>query len=112
MQWLIQKMFVLQQVQILGKHAGKHALNGLFTGALALHEGLQFKHNYPGDSFEFFKKNFKETTNEFDKDWKIASEGKLNKDKEPKKTDKPSEKHNTSKEDYAKLLLADEHGKT
>ena len=103
---------VLQQAHILGKHAAKHALNGLLTGALAVHEGLQFRKNYPGDSLEFFKKNFQDTTNEFDKEWKLASEGKLYKDKEPKKTDKPSEKHNTSKEDYAKLLLADEHGKT
>jgi len=102
---------VLQQAHILGKHAAKHALNGLLTGALAVHEGLQFRKNYPGDSLEFFKKNFQETTNEFDKEWKQASEGKLYKDKEPKKTNKPSEKTNPSNQDYANLLLADEHGK-
>ena len=85
---------LLQQTHVIGKHAGKHALNGLFTGALALHEGLQFRKNYPGDSLEFFKKNFQDTTNEFDKDWKLASKGNLYKEQEQNKTDKTSKNPN------------------
>ena len=103
---------LLQQGHILGKHALGHASNTLLTGVLAVPEILRFDKWYPGNSVEFFNKNYKTMTNEFDKDWKLASEGNLYKNQEQKKTDTTSNKPNSSQQDYAELLLADEHGKT
>jgi len=102
---------LLQQGHILGKHALGHGSNTLLTGVLAVPEILRFDKWYPGNSVEFFNKNYKTMTNDFDKDWKLASEGNLYKDQETKKTDKPLNKTNPSKQDYANLLLAGEHGK-